>query len=108
MSTADELEEFYVHTIDVQTLTGAGAWGNTYEEHPGIRCFIDETRTIVRDAQGAEVISETNITAPPEFAVIFLPGSLVTLPTREATVIKAGHATSGMLDLPDHVEAWLT
>lgn len=108
MSTADELEDFYVHTIDINTLTGAGAWGNTYEAHENIRCFIDETRTIVRDAQGAEVISETTLTAPPEFAGIFLPGSLVTLPTREATVIKAGHATSGPLDLPDHVEIWLT
>lgn len=108
MSSAGELEEFYVHTITVQTLTGNGAWGPTYETTENVRCFIDETRTIVRDAQGAEVISETTVTAPPEYAGIFLPGSLVTLPTREATVIKAGHASSGPLDLPDHVEVWLT
>lgn len=108
MSAADELEEFYVHTITVQTLAGNGSWGPAYETTEGVRCFIDETRTIVRDAQGAEVISETTVTAPPEYAGVFLPGSLVTLLTREATVIKAGHASSGPLDLPDHVEVWLT
>lgn len=108
MSTAVELEEFYVHTITVQTLIGDDSWGPSYEATENVRCFIDETRTIVRDAQGAEVISETTVTAPPEYAGIFLPGSLVMLPTREATVIKAGHASSGPLDLPDHVEVSLT
>lgn len=108
MSTADELEEFYVHTVTVNTLTGAGAWGDTYETHAGVRCFIDETRALVRDAQGSEVISETTLTLPTEYAGIFLPGSTVDLPDRTATLIKAGAATSGPLDLPDHIEVHLT
>ncbi|GAA3705400.1 hypothetical protein GCM10023081_46790 [Arthrobacter ginkgonis] len=103
-----ELDDFYVHTVTVHTLTSQGAWGDDYTPTAGVKCFIDDTRTLVRDGQGAEVISETNLTAPPYYASLFKPGSTVDLPSRTATVIKAGLADSGPLELPDHIEVWLT
>lgn len=108
MSTADELEDFYDKTVTVRTLTGTDSWGDQWETHENIRCFTDETRTLVRDGQGAEVISETTLTAPHEYAGIFTPGSEVILPTRTAAVIKAAVADPGLLDLPAHVEVNLT
>ncbi|MBM7767357.1 hypothetical protein [Glutamicibacter nicotianae] len=108
MTAADELEDFYDKTVTVRTLTGTGSWGDTWEETTGVRCFADETRTQVRDGAGAEVISETTLTCPPEYAGIFKPGSEVILPTRTAFVIKAGIADPGLLDLPAHVEVNLT
>lgn len=108
MSATDELQDFYDTEVTVQTLTGAGAWGDTYETHEGVQCFLDDTRTLVRDNTGAEVISETTLTGPPEYAGIFQPGSTVDLPDRTATVIKAAHAKPGLLDLPAHVEISLT
>ncbi|WP_313816350.1 hypothetical protein [Citricoccus sp.] len=107
MSAAD-LEEFYVHQATVRTLQSGGAWGDTFAPDRAARCFIDETRTLVRDGTGAEVISETTLTTPPEYDGWFLPGSEVDLPKRTATVIKAGLANSGPLDLPDHLEVALT
>jgi hypothetical protein len=106
--SADDLEEFYVHTVDVETFEGGGSWGESYTPHPGLRCFIDDSRRLVRDGQGAEVVSETTITAPPEYAPLFTPGSRVILPHRAASVITVAVAESGGLDLPDHVEAALT
>lgn len=108
MSAADELEDFYSDTVTVRTLTGTGGWGDTYTITENVRCFLDETRTLVRDGAGAEIISETTLTGPEEYAGIFLPGSEVILLTRTANVIKAAHAKPGPLDLPAHVEVWLT
>lgn len=106
--SAAELEDFYVHTVAVRTLTGSGAWGDTYEDHAGVRCFVDDSRTMVRDEQGTEVVSSSTLTCPVEYAGIFAPGSTVALPHREATVIGVAHAESGPLDLPDHIEVALT
>ena len=108
MTATDELEDFYDKTVTVRTYLGAGAWGDEWETTEGVRCFTDETRTLVRDGQGAEVISETTLTAPPEYAPWFTPGSEVVLPTRTAFVIKAGVADEGTLGFPAHVEVALT
>lgn len=108
MSAADQLEDFYDKTVTVRTLVGSDSWGDQWDETTGVRCFLDETRTLVRDGAGAEVISETTLTGPPEYASLFTPGSEVILPTRTANVIKAGVADPGLLDLPAHVEVALT
>lgn len=109
MSAADELEEFYVHTVTVELPGTAGPWGDT----PGgtsepMRCFIDDTRQLVRDAQGAETVSSTTITAPREYFGVFTPGTTVHLTHRDAEVISVADADSRTLDLPDHIEVSLT
>ncbi|WP_404285429.1 hypothetical protein [Glutamicibacter arilaitensis] len=108
MSAADELEDFYDSLVTVRTFLGSGAWGDEWATHENVRCFLDETRTLVRDGQGAEVISETTLTGPPEYSSIFTPGSEVVLPSRTANVIKAGVANKGFLGFPAHVEVNLT
>ncbi|WP_394253637.1 hypothetical protein [Arthrobacter pityocampae] len=109
MSAADELEEFYVHEVTVEGEGTEGPWGT----EPGgtsdpVRCFIDDTRRLVRDAQGTETVSESSLTAPPEFFDQFKPGATVNLPHRQAEVISVGLAESHGMDLPDHLEAYLT
>lgn len=109
MSGADELEEFYVHTVTVDLPGTEGGWGST----PGrtsepLRCFIDDSRRLVRDAQGTEVVSETTLTGPREHLALFSLGATVHLPHRDAEVIHVADASSGALDLPDHIEVMLT
>ena len=109
MSAADELDEFYVHEVTVELPGVEGPWG----AEPGgtsdlIRCFVDDTRRLVRDAQGTETVSESSLTAPPEFFDQFTPGATVNLPHRKAEVISVGVADSAGLDLPDHIEVYLT
>ena len=106
--SAQDLEDFYVHTVTVDVVTGGGPWGDNVQESDPLRCFIDESRSFVRDNNGAEVVSSTTITAPPEHAALFTPGVTVHLPHRDARVIAVAVADSKALDLPDHIEVSLT
>jgi len=112
---SDELTDFYVHTITVQTLTGSGGMGDTYADPVTLSpdtdtgVFVDDKRKLVRSSSGEQVISETTIYGRPNLIAVLLEESLVTLPTgRVATVITTGARDSGALDLPDHVEAACT
>ena len=113
----DDLEEFYVHTISVQTLTGSGGMGDTYADplvlspdaDPPSGVMVDDKRRLVRSASGEETTSETTIFGRPALAAVIVAESLVTLPSgRVATVITTSSLDSGAMDLPDHFEANLT
>ena len=105
--SVDDFDSFWVHAVTVQAFTGTGGMGNTYAAPAPLLCFVDDKRKLVRSPSGAEVISETTIYAPA--GTVLPEGSLVTLPSgRVATVITTAARDSGVLDLPDHVEAALT
>ena len=106
--SAEDLEDFYFHSVTVDVVTSGGSWGDTVEPSQPLRCFIDEGRSIVRDSNGAEVVSSTTITFPPEYADLLNPGGTVHLPDRAAGIIAVSRADSGPLDLPDHIEVSLT
>lgn len=104
-----ELDDFMVHEVTVDTLTGTGGWGDTYTStSEPIACFLDDTRRLTRDVSGAEVVSTATIYALVEDAPAFTPGSRVHLEDRTADVIGRNVRTGGHLDLPDHVEVTLT
>ena len=98
---SDDLVDFYVHTITVQTRTGSGSYGDIYADPVDLLCFVEEK--LVRSPAGNEVFSETRIYAPA--GAPLTDGSLVTLPSGDvATVITTAVHDSGGL-LPDHVES---
>lgn len=103
-----DLDDFYVHTVTVRTLTGTGGMGNVYATPFPLACFVDDVVRLVRGPDAAEVVSSSTVYAPAGTTTL-TPGSLVTLPSgREATVITSANRTSGALELPDHVEAACT
>ncbi|MDN6260014.1 MAG: hypothetical protein L0J31_09640 [Corynebacterium sp.] len=104
----DELEEFWVHEIQVQTYAGSGPFGDEYAAPVGVPCFIDHKRQLVRDPDGREVTSEATITGPVGEGERFAPQSLVELGGRERAVISVAIRSSGPLELPDHFEAVTT
>lgn len=107
--SAGELEDFYVLTVTTEAPGVEGPWGaEPGATSPPLRCFIDDTRRLIRDAQGTEVVSESVLTAPKELLEHFPVGARVNLPHRKAEVVAVGVAESGDLDLPDHLEAYLT
>lgn len=106
--SADDLEEFYVHTVTVDVVTSGGPWGDEVTTSDPLRCFVADKRVFVRDENGTEVVSSTTITAPPEYRELFTPGATVHLPHRDAEVIAVANADSGPLDLPDHIAVNLT
>jgi len=101
------LEDFFVHTISVEQLIGSGGEGDVYASAVDVRCFVEDTRRLVRGPDGREVVSETTVYAPAGTTAL-APGARVTLPTRAATVITCADLDGGPLALPSHVVANLT
>lgn len=111
----DDLADFYVHTVTVETLQGTDGYGRERFAAPVVLapmnstgCFVEQKRRMVRDKDGAEVISETTIATYPAAHALFAPGSRVTVRGVESRVITAALADSGDLDLPDHTLVALT
>ncbi|MBE9924431.1 hypothetical protein G8C93_00805 [Cellulosimicrobium cellulans] len=105
MSTADELDDFLVHTVTVVPLIGSGGMGDVHGPPvTGVPCFVDASTRMVRDRTGTQVVSSATVlarTTAPDAP----PGSLLTLPSgRTSVVLAQARRESGPLDLPDHVE----
>lgn len=101
----DELADFWVHTVTVETLLAETTFGKQYApESDPIPGFLSDKRKLIRTAAGDSAVSESTFTANRQYAGLFTAGSIVHLPTRVATVMKTADNSSGPLELPDHIE----
>ena len=99
------------HTVQVETYTGTNGLGqDTYLSAVAVTGFLDDSRKVVLDKDGAEQVSEATFLADVEHAPRFEPESLVTLPDgRTATVIRANATdTAGLARRVEHVAVSLT
>lgn len=98
-----------IHPVQVETKAGEDPWGNTNTvlSEP-VLGFLDDSRELVRNAAGDQVVSESTFYTGKEHKALFVPESLVHLPDRVATVIRCKTADSGPLQLPDHISVTLT
>lgn len=94
-----------VHQVLVEPLAGEGPFGSEYGEQTPVRCFVDAKRRLVRDAEGAEVVSETTIYMPLDTTCP--AGSRVIVGDRASTVITSARRDGGGLPTPDHLEVTL-
>ena len=108
---ADLPSQILVHTVDVQTLTGSGAYGDVFATVEVVPAWIEEKRRLVRNTLGDQVVSEATIRVGLEDAALFTPGSLVTLhtevsngPLRSSRVISEAFHTDGGMGAWQHVE----
>lgn len=91
------------HQVLVEPFEGSGPVGAEYGDQVPVRCFVAEKRQLVRDAQGAEVISETTVIMPLD--TVCPPESKVTLPSGRVTyAITDAHEDGGGLPTPDHLQ----
>lgn len=68
---------WYPHTVTIRDLMGAGGMGDTYGAPRTVAAEVLDEQTLVRDADGREVVSSTRVTlALPEHVPL---GSLVTV-----------------------------
>lgn len=51
--------------VQVRTRTGGGSYGDTLADRVAVPCLIDETRRMVRDGSGQQVVSEATLTLHP-------------------------------------------
>lgn len=98
-----------IHPVQVETKSGEDSWGNTNTTLSApVMGFLDDSRALVRNAGGDQVVSESTFYTGKEHQDLFTPESLVHLPGRVATVIRCKAADSGPLGLPDHIAVTLT
>lgn len=107
----DLLAAWWRHPVTIARLTGSGPYGETWAEPTAHRAWVDDTRRMVRDATGTEVVSETTVLLPA-FTALVPVGSLLTLPAafgaREARVLAVTRHDGAGLPTPDHLELALT
>lgn len=98
---------FTLTTVSVQTCTGAGGKGPVYAAAVSREVLASDTRKLVRNNAGAEVVSETTTIDDPDQAGLYAADSLVTVNGRTATVILTKLAVIGHPDV-DHLRVLLT
>lgn len=95
--------------VTVKPYEGDGAYGPTFGTGvPDVACMLDDTRKLVRNADGAEVVSETTLITRLQHATKFAPGSEVILPRRTAVVIGVAERTDGGIGAWQHLEVVLS
>ena len=103
-----DLDDFYVHTVSVETKTGTGAYGDVYADPVEVACWLEPKRRLVRNKDGQEVLSSSFLSCDVTLSPTFTPDSKVTHDGHTAFVIGVNALTSGALELPDHLEIDLT
>ena len=84
--------------VSVETYSGDGAYGPIFEAPVTVKVNVDQTRRLVRNTAGDEVVSEATLAAHPaprdeatgvslDAVALFAPESAVTIAGRAAKVI---------------------
>lgn len=90
------------HVVTVHPKTGDGAYGPVYGPPVELSAFVVDKRRLVRDATGAEVVSETTFACA--LAADVPVGSLALVSGRATTVLAVSRGDGGGLATPDHLE----
>lgn len=77
--------QLLVHTASVEPYQGSGPYGPVYGAAFNLPCYFEATRSLVRDAEGNEAVSEAKVYANPGTDVP--AGSKVTVAGYASTVI---------------------
>lgn len=106
----DDLSAWWVHTVSVARYTGSGAYGDVFATATTATGFVDDSRQLVRDVSGQEVVSSARVFLPA--ATVDIPlDSQVSLPAqfggRTSRVIAVARHDAGGLPTPDHLEVSL-
>jgi len=105
---ADELADWFVHTVTATPESGTGAWGPVNGTPVTLTGFLDDTRRLVRAASGEETVSESTFYTSVDNSDALQPGTEVDLGHRTSTVIGQSRHTAPGLDLPEHLEVTLS
>lgn len=92
------------HTITVRTRLGSGGRGDVFGDPVDLPAFVDDKRSLVRDATtGEQIVASATVYLAPAAYDLVPPGSLVVVNGRETAVISTQRADGGGLPTPDHV-----
>jgi hypothetical protein len=107
-----DLDEFYVHTVTVETYQGEGSMGPVFAAPATVPGFLDTVVGLSRTATTDNALSAGSMFyCDPTHAALFTVKSRVASSDLGgdglATVVMVNNLTSGPLGLPDHAEVGL-
>lgn len=95
---------FLVHTVTVRPYLGNSSTGKVYGPAFTLQCMAQGRRRMVRNGQGAEVLSTLTLLAAPGQASSIPVGSQVDWQGDTTDVLTSTDMDSGGLGAPDHTE----
>lgn len=101
------IEDFYVHTVTVETFQGTGAAGDVYAAPAVVSGFLEGKIQLVRDSAGQQVVAASTFYCPTTDGARFTPDSKVTAGGRVSHVISQNINDAPGLGLPEHAEIYL-
>jgi hypothetical protein len=102
------ISRWFVDTVTVETFRGSGAMGDLFAAPvvlaPPNGCWVENSRKLVRAANGEQLISETTVYTAAANNALFTTDSRVTINGVAARVLKANeNDTGGLMPSVDHV-----
>ena len=98
----------FTQTVSVETFAGTKNGAPAYASPATVACFVNDSRKLVRDAVGSEVVSSTTLYAPLSDVAAFVVGSRVNVNGRKAFVLGAYRRDSAGPASAHHVQVDLT
>lgn len=100
-------KRWFIHTAVVETLTGAGAYGDVFSAPVTDSGYLEGSTKLVRDQTGQQVVSSSTWYTALANASKYTPDSRVTAGGRVARVVGV-NTFQTPLGVEDHVEVYLT
>ncbi len=97
-----DISDFYVHTAQVETWVGTGAYGILYASPVTVVCFAEDKIRLVRAKDGEQVVSGSTLYMAVTDGALFPPDSRVTVDGRVSYVITQNTNDAPGLNLPEH------
>lgn len=95
---------YMVHAVTVEPLTGTGPYGDVYGPAFTLQCMAQGKRRLVRNSQGAEVLSSLTLYAALGASASVPEGSKVTWRGDTSKVIATTEHDDANLGAPQHCE----
>jgi hypothetical protein len=73
------IEDFYVHTVVVETWLGTGAMGDVYQSPATVQGFMEGKTALVRDSTGQQVVAQSTFYCSVVDGAKFTPDSRITV-----------------------------
>lgn len=108
--TSDDLADFWLHTITVETYLGTSGGGTVLYSRPRpVKGFLSKKQRFTRNLDGEQVPSQATFSADVSLANVLVPKSRVTVPGEQPTTVisRSVPQAAGFIDAVDRVKVYL-
>lgn len=102
------ISRLFTQSVSVETFAGTKNGNAVYATAATVACFVNDSRKLVRNATGEEVVSTTTLYTPLADVAVFAVGSRVNVNGRKAFVLGAYKRDSAGPASAHHIQVDLT